>query len=137
MNDCIFCKIVKGEIPSTGKVYEDDICMAFLSLRQNNDGHTLLIPKKHFRNILETDDDVLSHIGTKLKLIANAVKKGMNADGINIISNLESAAGQVIFHTHIHIIPRYENDGFHHWPQKDGYTPEKAQEITEKIKLFL
>ena len=136
MENCIFCKIIKGEAPST-KIYEDDVCMAFLSLHQNSDGHTILIPKEHSRNILETPDNILEHLGKELKHIGKAVKEGVEAEGLNIISNLEKAAGQVVFHTHIHLIPRYENDGFKNWQMKGGFTDEQAIKIAEKIKNFL
>ncbi len=136
MEDCVFCKIVKGEIPSA-KIYEDEKCLAFLSLKQNNDGHTLVIPKEHYKNILETPDDVMRDLAVQIKHLSIAVKEGMNAEGINVISNLEKAAGQAVFHTHIHIIPRYENDGYHHWPQKEGYSEEKSKEVAEKIIKFL
>ena len=133
MEDCIFCKIVSGEIPSE-KVYEDDKCLAFLNIRPNNDGQTLLIPKEHYRSYLETPDDVLEYLAVKSKLVANAIKKGVGAEGVNIIVNSDKAAGQVIFHTHIHIIPRYSTDGFEHWKTKDGYDTKEAHVIAEKIK---
>ncbi|MCX6701941.1 MAG: HIT family protein [Candidatus Zambryskibacteria bacterium] len=135
MEDCIFCKIVKGEIPSE-KVYEDDKCLAFLNINPNNDGTTLLIPKKHYENYFETPDDILKHLSVKTKILGKIIKKIVGAEGMNIIINSETAAGQVIFHTHIHIIPRYKNDGYQHWKPKK-YDSEKSAQIAEKIKKEL
>ena len=132
MNSCIFCKIVTGEIPAI-KVYEDSICLAFLSIDPINHGHTLLIPKSHHRNWFETSDDILKHLAVQLKKVGIAVKTATNADGINLATNLEKAAGQIVFHTHVHITPRYDNDGFKHWPPKK-YDQDEAREIAQKIK---
>jgi len=132
MNDCIFCKIVKGEIPSD-KIYEDKTCLSFLNINPNNDGQALLIPKEHYENYFETPDEVLKYLSVKAKTIGQAIKTAMNADGINIMTNSGKAAGQAIFHTHIHIIPRYDNDGYKHWEPKK-YNSEKTTEIIEKIK---
>lgn len=132
MEDCIFCKIVKGEIPSN-KVYEDEKCLAFLSINPNNDGHTLLIPKAHYRSYFETPDEVLENLAVQTKHIGTAIQKAMGSEGMNITNNSEKAAGQVVFHTHIHLIPRFSADGFKHWASKE-YTGNKAEQIAEKIK---
>lgn len=108
---CIFCKIINKEIP--GKiVYEDDICLAFLDLSQVTDGHTLLIPKKHFNNFLETDDEVIAHMFVVAKELGNKLTQQLQAKGMNILSNANEVAGQTVKHFHIHLIPRYEeNEG--------------------------
>ena len=111
--DCVFCKIISGEIPCY-KVYEDEDFLAFLDIYPVNMGHTLVIPKGHFENIFSLPDDVASKYFVVVKKIASVVKEVMNADGINIGMNNLSAAGQVVFHSHIHIIPRYKNDGLNH-----------------------
>lgn len=110
MENCIFCKIANKEIP--GKiVYEDDICLAFLDLSQTTDGHTLVIPKNHFKNILEVDDKTLIHLMSVTKRLANTIVVNLNAKGVNILTNANEAAGQTVMHFHIHIIPRYnQND---------------------------
>ena len=109
MENCIFCKIANHEIP--GKtIYEDDICLAFLDLSQTTDGHTLVIPKKHYQNILEVDDDVLSHMIKVTKKIANLLMNKLNANGINILTNANEVAGQTVMHFHLHIIPRYNSN---------------------------
>ena len=109
MADCIFCKIAQKNVP--GKIiYEDDICLAFLDLSQTSDGHTLVIPKKHYENILEVDNEILSHLMIVTKNLANKIIKKLNAKGVNILTNANEIAGQTVMHFHIHIIPRYNLD---------------------------
>lgn len=131
MEECIFCKIVKKQIPSH-IIYESGRVLAFLDIAPTNPGHTLIIPKEHFSTVLETPDDVLKELIITTKNIAKAVKEGVNADGVNIGINTEKAAGQIIFHTHLHIIPRFENDGLKSWPQK-AYKPGQAENIKKEI----
>lgn len=109
MDNCIFCKIANKEIP--GKIiYEDDICVAFLDLSQTTNGHTLIIPKKHFKNFLEVDNDTLAHMIKVTKDIANKIVTKLNANGVNILTNANEVAGQTVMHFHLHIIPRYDNN---------------------------
>lgn len=108
---CIFCKISKGDIPSY-KVYEDDKYLAFLDISQTTKGHTLLIPKKHFENLLELDTTEYNNMFDIVKKIAKGIKDETNAKGFNILNNCNEAAGQTVMHFHIHIIPRYDNDNF-------------------------
>ena len=107
MADCIFCKIIAGEIPSS-KVYEDDQVVAFLDISQVTPGHTLVVPKQHFRNLLEMDADGSSQLFARVPGIARKVMKATGAAGMNIINNNEEIAGQTVFHTHVHLAPRYE-----------------------------
>jgi diadenosine tetraphosphate (ap4A) hydrolase (histidine triad protein, cell-cycle regulation), putative len=107
MADCIFCKIIAGEIPSS-KVYEDDQVVAFLDISQVTSGHTLVVPKQHFRNLLEMDADSTSQLFARVPGIARKVMKATGAAGMNIINNNEEIAGQTVFHTHVHLAPRYE-----------------------------
>ena len=109
MRNCIFCKIVDGEIPSA-KVFEDDCFLAFMDINPIAPGHTLIIPKAHCRNALDTPLNVAERFYPVIIKVANAVKRAMGADGINIMQFNEPAAGQEVFHSHVHIIPRYEND---------------------------
>lgn len=110
--DCIFCKIINGDIPSA-KVYEDEDVYAFLDISQNTKGHTLIIPKVHTKNIYETEEMVASQLFSRVPKIANAIKETFQPAGINILNNNEEAAGQSVFHLHLHLIPRYdESDGF-------------------------
>lgn len=132
MENCIFCKIVAGEIPSE-KIYEDDNTLAFLSINPNNYGHTILIPKEHYQNYFETPDKVLGYLAAITKKLGGSIKKAMMAEGMNVIINSEKAAGQVIFHTHIHLIPRYGTDGHKHWEPKE-YQGDMAKSVAERIK---
>lgn len=106
--ECIFCKIIDGEIPSH-KIYEDENVLAFLDISQSTKGHTLVIPKKHVRNIYELDEELASNIFKVIPKIANALKEAFSPIGLNIINNNEKPL-QDVFHYHIHLIPRYEND---------------------------
>ncbi|MDO4814851.1 MAG: HIT family protein [Gemella sp.] len=108
MEKTIFEKILDKEIPSY-KIYEDEHVYAFLDVFPVTKGHTLVIPKKHSRNILDCEPETAAHIGAALPKIANAVKDAFGADGINVMQNNEEYAGQTVFHLHFHIIPRYEN----------------------------
>ena len=111
MADCIFCKIIAGEIPSS-TVYEDDQVVAFLDISQVTPGHTLVVPKQHFRNLLEMDADSTSQLFARVPDIARKVMKATGAKGMNILNNNEEIAGQTVFHTHVHLAPRYdETDG--------------------------
>lgn len=135
MENCIFCKIVKGEIPSA-KLYEDEETLAFLDIAPVNIGHTLVIPKKHFENILETPEDIMAHMMRVVKKISHALEV-LGPDGININMNNRAAAGQVIFHAHIHIIPRLKDDGFQLWhgrrPYNEGEMAATANKITQAL----
>ena len=115
------------------KVYEDEKCFVFLSINPNNFGHTLLIPRTHYRNYFETPDEVLEYLAVKAKSLGESIKKAVDAEGMNIIINSEKAAGQVVFHTHIHLIPRYGIDGHQHWLPKQ-YQSDISKQVAEKIK---
>lgn len=133
--DCVFCKIIKGEL-SCHKIYEDNDFLAFLDMYPVNYGHTLVIPKAHYDNIFELPDDVASKYFVVVKKIAEVVKNTMNADGINIGMNNLPAAGQVVFHSHIHIIPRFNGDGLNHSGNKD-VSQEEMSLIASKMKDFI
>jgi len=107
--DCIFCKIVSNEIPSH-KIYEDENVLAFLDITQGTKGHTLIIPKKHIKNIYELDEETITNVFKVVPLISNALKKAFNPIGLNLINNNDKPL-QSVFHFHLHLIPRYENDG--------------------------
>jgi histidine triad (HIT) family protein len=132
MKNCLFCKIATNEIPSI-QVYEDGFSLAFLDINPINPGHTLLIPKEHSRNIFDIKEESLKNMMPALKKISSVVKKSMGADGINIHINNEPPAGQVIFHTHIHIIPRFKDDNLKLWGGKP-YKNNEIDKVAEKIK---
>nr|MBP9851547.1 HIT family protein [Candidatus Paceibacterota bacterium] len=108
--DCIFCKIIRGEIPSD-KVYEDENVFVFLDINPVNKGHTLIIPKKHSTNVYDIEAEDLSNVIKTAQKIAITLKQVLNMDGVNIHMNNEKSGGQAVFHTHIHVIPRYADDG--------------------------
>ena len=131
MEDCIFCKIVKGEIPCS-KVYEDENIFAFLDMAPVHKGHTLVIPKKHFETILDIPEQELKELILAVKKVAIAVEKGVDADGFVVTMSNKKAAGQVVPHAHFHIIPRFEDDGLKHWP-KIEYKEGELEEYKNKI----
>ena len=108
-DDCIFCKIIKGDIPSR-TVYEDDDYKAILDVSPASRGHVIILPKHHVANVFEADEEVYAGAVKAAKKIATALKKVFNCDGINILQNNGEVAGQTVFHFHMHLIPRYEDD---------------------------
>ncbi|MDP3793755.1 MAG: HIT family protein [Candidatus Uhrbacteria bacterium] len=130
--DCLFCKIIAKEIPST-PVYEDEDVYAFLDIHPINPGHTLVVPKKHCQGFLDCDSSVVTKWIAATQKIAQAMKKGLALEGLNLEQNEGEVAGQVIRHLHIHIIPRYANDKLKHWPGKAYGSTEEMREIAEKI----
>ena len=108
-DDCIFCKIANGEIPSA-TVYEDSICRVILDVNPANKGHALIIPKEHFDNIYSMDAETAAKIFTIATEVAKAQKAELNPDGLNILQNNGEAAGQTVFHFHMHLVPRYIKD---------------------------
>jgi len=130
--DCIFCKIAAGELPSF-KVYEDDNTLAFLDIRPVNPGHTLVVPKRHSKNIFDVSPEDWTAVINVVRTLAPVIEKAVTADGININMNNREHAGQVVEHVHVHIIPRFKGDGFKLWhqtPYKEG----AAEKTQERIK---
>lgn len=110
---CTFCKIARKEAPAS-TVYEDENVIAFMSIQPINVGHTLVVPKKHYENIYEIPEEEVAHLHKVVKKLAHAMKKAVDAEGIRIVQNNGEAAGQVIFHMHVHIIPMYMNHSWTH-----------------------
>ena len=104
-NNCIFCAIAAGEIPSF-KIYEDDIALAYLDINPFSEGHTLVIPKAHATGLLDAGDDLLAALIARVKKVADHLKEALGADGFNILQNNGAAAGQTVPHLHFHIVPR-------------------------------
>lgn len=128
---CIFCEIIKGNIPSK-KVYEDEDVIAILDISQTTYGHTLVIPKKHVENILECDKETLNKVLNKVQDIANMITSKLGAKGCNVLANTGEAAGQTVMHFHVHIIPRYdENDSVSIAFKENKYD---LDEILNKLK---
>lgn len=133
--NCIFCKIIAGEIPAA-KVYENEHVLAFLDISQVTEGHTLVIPKKHEKDIYELSEQSAAHVFQVIPKIANAIKKQFQPVGLNLLNNNGSQAGQSVFHYHVHLLPRYgHEDGFGAiWhTNNENYTPEKLNEIAKRI----
>ena len=137
MTDCIFCKIINQEIPSY-KVYEDDKVYAFLDITQVTKGHTLLVPKEHVTDIFEYEPTLAGEVFARVPKVARALEKAFpEMQGLNIINNNKELAYQSVFHSHIHLIPRYgESDDFsiHFGNNQEAYSSEEMQKIAEKIK---
>jgi diadenosine tetraphosphate (Ap4A) HIT family hydrolase len=134
--NCIFCQIVAKQAPSS-ILYEDATVMAFLDIRPLNMGHTLVIPKEHYVDIFDTPDKVLAAVHVVSKQLAVAVKKATNADGISIIQQSGKAAGQDIFHIHVHVVPRFEGQklpSFHELKLVDRV---ELEAMAVKIRTYL
>ena len=136
VEDCLFCKMVAGQIPVT-KIYEDDIVLSFLDIGPISDGHTLVIPKQHYEKIHLCPPELLAQVTLRFGNIAEAVSVAMNSEGYNILCNNGRAAGQVIDHLHFHIIPRMTGDGvFNSWPSYK-YSEGQIDTIAEQIRKNL
>lgn len=138
-DDCIFCKIAAGDIPSA-KVYEDDDVLAFLDLSQVTKGHTLVIPKNHEENIYELSEETAQKLFKVIPKISNAIKTAYNPIGLNMLNNNGEAAGQSVFHYHLHLLPRYgKGDGFGAvWhDHSSAYSNDDLQTISQMIKSNL
>ena len=137
MNDCIFCKIAKGEIPSA-TVYEDDDFRVIMDISPASEGHMIILPKEHAANVYELSDETASKIYVLAKKLATALKDELDCDGINILQNNGEAAGQTVFHLHMHIIPRYYSDDISiRWNQGKSDTDslaELAKSIGQRLK---
>lgn len=129
MEDCIFCKIIKGEIPSM-TIYEDDIVKVFLDINPTTNGDTLIVPKKHIENMLDLDDKTLSHIHKISKDIYSVLKEKLNIDGLTLVQN--NFYGQEIKHYHVHLIPRYKNDDVKQLSNKEIL--KEVKEVFNQIK---
>ncbi|MDE0185491.1 MAG: HIT family protein [Candidatus Poribacteria bacterium] len=134
--DCIFCAIAGNAIPAT-KVYEEDQILAFMDINPANPGHLLVIPKRHYRNIFDIDAETagkIMQVGTQL---ASAIKTALNPDGLNLLQSSESAAFQTVFHFHLHLIPRWEDDTLVlPWKPQQGDINQIA-EVADKIRQHI
>lgn len=137
MNDtnCIFCKILTGEIPSE-RIYEDADTAVILDIKPINPGHLLVLPKNHHVNAYDLPEETIGAMMRTAKKMAMVQQKALDIENVNIYMNNGKDAGQVVFHAHIHVIPRHENDGYGLWHGKE-YEPGKAEEISETLKNAL
>ncbi|MEY8446663.1 HIT family protein [Enterococcus ratti] len=137
MENCIFCKIINQEIPSY-KIYEDEIVYAFLDISQTTKGHTLIIPKKHVSDIFEYSEPLAGAVFSRIPKIARSLEQAFpNMQGLNILNNNRELAYQSVFHSHVHLVPRYSNkDDFsiHFGNHQTEYASEEFKDIQRKIK---
>ncbi|MCJ7719595.1 HIT family protein [Candidatus Bathyarchaeota archaeon] len=134
--NCPFCKILKGELPSS-RIYEDENTLAFLDIWPQSDGHTLVILKKHYEYIYDVPDEEVADLYKVVKKVARAVKKSINAGGVSITQHNESAAGQDVFHVHVHVIPRYEGQRLRRIEEIQEATRAKLDEIAKMMRQFI
>lgn len=131
-DDCIFCKLANGVIP-TNSLYEDDVVKVIFDAGPASSGHVLILPKEHFDNVYALDDDTAAHVFQVAVKVAKALKEGLDLEGLNIVQNNGEIAGQTVFHFHMHIIPRYKGDTVN-----VGWKPgEVTDEEIEKIKSLV
>lgn len=131
-DDCIFCKIANGEIPST-TLYEDEDFRVILDLGPATRGHALLLPKQHYKDLFELDDEVAAKVLVRTKRIAGRIRTALKADGMNLVQNNGEAAGQTVFHFHMHLIPRYQEDHAGILWTPGSTTPEDMEEIKRLV----
>lgn len=134
--NCIFCLLAGGDIP-TATLYEDDQFRVILDAGPATKGHALILPKQHYANIFEIDEAVLRDLIVLGKKTAQAMKDALGCDGVNLVQNNGTCAGQTVFHFHLHVIPRYEDDG-----QRIGWVPgesdpETQAELVEKLSAAM
>lgn len=134
--DCIFCKIANGEIPST-TLYEDDMFRVILDLGPASRGHALILPKEHFADIYEIEEEYAAKAMILAKRMAAAMTKALGADGFNLVQNNGETAGQTVFHFHLHLIPRYQNDNALVFWEPGKVTPEEMEKIASEVAKAL
>jgi len=134
MEDCVFCKIIKGEIPCY-KIYEDDFTLAFLDISREHFGHTLVVPKKHFKNILDCDEKYLQKVALAVQKISKHYITDCGFKGVNILNANGEEAQQSVFHLHFHIIPRQNKNEIDIFPHKDKVKEELCEQM-KKLKMY-
>jgi histidine triad (HIT) family protein len=135
MADCVFCRIVAGRLPSA-VILDTPRVLAFLDIAPVHYGHTLVIPKEHYQNLLDLPDDLWMEMGQVSRQVAQALQKTLFARGFNLGMNNFEAAGQVVFHAHLHVIPRYQSDGLLLFPQ-GIYQPGDLERVAQQLRQTL
>lgn len=135
-SNCIFCKIISGQIPSA-TLYEDDLFRVILDVSPATKGHALVLPKRHLQDLFQLDGEESKQALSVISKVADAIKKTLSCDGINILQNNGAAAGQSVFHLHFHIIPRYEDDNVTIPWRSVSYEDGEANQLADKIKALL
>ena len=129
---CIFCKIINGEIPAF-KIYEDEYVLCFLDISQASEGHTLIVPKKHFENLFDVDQETLNHMAQAVKIVTNLLKEKLGVTDVNLLNNSGTNAGQTVMHLHFHIIPRKEGDNINFSFQENAPNFDKLSQTQKKL----
>jgi histidine triad (HIT) family protein len=135
MRDCIFCRIAAGEMPAE-RIIETPGVLAFLDIGPVNYGHTLVIPKAHYQNLLDLPEALWTEMGQVSRRVARALQAALHAQGFNLGMNNFEAAGQEVFHVHLHVIPRYHRDGLKLFPQ-ESYKPGDREKTGEQLRRVL
>jgi len=133
MNECHFCKIASGMIPCM-KVYEDELTIAFMDIAKDVDGHILVVPKKHFKNVLDCNEETICAVAKTVKTVSDHLTEHCGYEGVNLLNASDESAGQSVPHFHIHIIPRKSNDGIDAWPKFEG-AKEDIQTVYQEVKM--
>ncbi len=133
MKDCVFCKIISGE-KHGHKIYEDSDTIAILDVTPVNRGHALVMPKKHAESLSELSEEEVKNLFTAVQKVASSMKENLSADGINYFVNEGKVAGQIIFHVHCHVLPRYSNDGINFHTARKKLSKEEMKEIAERLR---
>ncbi len=131
MEECIFCKIVKGEVPCQ-KIGENEHFLCFLDIKPVSKGHALVVPKRHFRDFTQFPEELATSYITFVKEMATKIVSAVGADGFNLGMNNGEASGQIVMHQHTHIIPRFTDDGLQSWPHRDA-SPEELEAVQREI----
>lgn len=131
---CLFCEIIKGEIPSY-KIYEDEYTYAFLDISDDVRGHTLLVPKTHVENVLDASDEIINHVMKAVKKISTHYVERCGYDGVNILNNSGTSAEQTVMHFHVHILPRKNDDGKRIYPKLSKCNSDMLK-LANELKLL-
>lgn len=131
-SECIFCKIIAGEIPCA-KVYESESCLAFLDIAPVNAGHALVLPKGHYPTLMDIPSELGNDLLQALSSVGRAIMEATKADGLNLMQNNFEAAGQLVHHAHYHLIPRFADDGLKLWAQSQYDDPNEMGRLAARI----
>jgi histidine triad (HIT) family protein len=131
--DCIFCKVLAGELPGE-RIYEDDHAVAVMDINPWTRGHAVVIPRKHAANLFEIEDDELAHVAQAAKQVATSMRDNLGCDGVNLLQSNGAVAWQTIFHLHIHVIPRYEDDPLELPTRPQPADPDELAEVAKEIR---
>lgn len=133
-NNCIFCKIANGEIPSS-TLYEDEMVRVILDISPATKGHTLILPKEHYANLYEISDEMAAHVTKTAKKMAKKMQEELGIEGLNVLQNNGELAGQTVFHYHMHLIPRYQEDKVNMKWENGELSESNKEELVKKLSL--